>query len=390
MSLKETLTGSDLKTNDVVVSFCDPCFFPEKYSKADKMTLIKKLFTYALYADRIIVANRYFRTGGILFEVLKEIPILLNEGVIVPDIQEGYESFSDFGCWYQGAYNIDISEAMQFADENASVRFSFDGQEQGDNYKLSLSTDLNKGGFLYESLAKGNPEKQEQFAALAEYVSKIQGDTREEFVNYATQMMPDYKDDWKTLAALRYYLVPAEIQNPCVREFPQKVVNKLNDYHPFFNEAGKIELSQEASVEKLFSEVFCDIGNIESSIEIQAMAEAVLEVRSKKKDLCSLVASLTKKDYKSEICTDVSKELLNEYRKEVSRGLQNRWVDGLLTRTVVGLSAHVFSNDFLVDLLAAEGIYQIAHFYDVKHKPVILASTVLKRAYRKALKDKQQ
>lgn len=80
MPVKTILDGSTLALNDAVVSFCDPQHLPKQYGKSDKAALIKRFFTYALYTDHIVVANRYFREGGILLDSLRQIPEFCRKG----------------------------------------------------------------------------------------------------------------------------------------------------------------------------------------------------------------------------------------------------------------------------------------------------------------------
>lgn len=385
MPVKTILDGSTLALNDAVVSFCDPQHLPKQYGESDKIALIKRFFTYALYTDHIVVANRYFREGGILLDTLRQIPEFLQEGIIVPDIQEKYESFSQYGDWYKRTYGIDISEAMEFVDDNASTVFSFCGEEQGKRYKRHLMEDLNKGGFYYEALAQGDAKKKEQFIALAEYIPTIQGDTRRGFVEYASQILPEHRRDWEALAAARYCMVPAEMQRPCIREFPRIIVGRINGFHPSFNEMGEVEFSLSNSVNRLSSEVFCEIGNLRSESDIKAMSQAILKVRSEEKDLRELTSSLAMKDYSSGICADVSRKLLDEFKKQSNRGLSDEWYKGLISRIIICLSAHLFADDFMLDLLASECAHQIFRELDKRQKPILLACTELTRAYKHAL-----
>lgn len=91
-------------------------------------------------------------SAGSAFDVVKTLTPLLEEGVIVPDLREGYLSFTDY------VSNIEIPNPEQlkhakFLDEHASTIYSFDSYGQSDIYKASLIRDISEGGLLFKRLS---------------------------------------------------------------------------------------------------------------------------------------------------------------------------------------------------------------------------------------------
>lgn len=149
---------------------------------------------------------------------------LLEEGVIVPDLREGYLSFTDY------VSNIEIPNPEQlkhakFLDEHASTIYSFDSYGQSDIYKASLIRDISEGGLLFKRLSAEGVSPL-RLRLLKNELLSLEG-SRSKFENAARDNGIEHSELISKWTALRYYTTPAEICPRCIRDFPFSVSNEL-------------------------------------------------------------------------------------------------------------------------------------------------------------------
>lgn len=90
------ITSSDLSFGDIVFNNCDPDQFQISYCDQDTIAILYRLIAYSLYAKRVVIPSRYLLSAGSAFDAVETLTPLLEEGVIVPDLREGYFSFTDY------------------------------------------------------------------------------------------------------------------------------------------------------------------------------------------------------------------------------------------------------------------------------------------------------
>lgn len=163
-------------------------------------------------------------SAGSAFDVVKTLTPLLEEGVIVPDLREGYISFTDY------VSNIEIPNPEQlkhakFLDEHASTIYSFDSYGQSDIYKASLIRDISEGGLLFKRLSAEGVSPL-RLRLLKNELLSLEG-SRSKFENAARDNGIEHSELISKWTALRYYTTPAEICPRCIRDFPFSVSNEL-------------------------------------------------------------------------------------------------------------------------------------------------------------------
>ena len=222
------ITSSDLAFGDMTINFCDPEFAgmgvygdPQNLSNQ-----VYRFVSYALFANRLIVPSRYLLSEGITFETFRALQGLLEAGVLVPDLREGYSRFVDYLA-DNGVTDEGRLVCAQFLDDHSDSVYSFDVSGQSGLYHERLLGDIAPDGVLRNKLDP-NGANSDGFDRLLDRFADCEGGRRT-FVRVATEELGGYEDELSRWAALRYYTTPAELEPRCLRDFPFAISRELRD-----------------------------------------------------------------------------------------------------------------------------------------------------------------
>lgn len=198
--------------------------FQISYCDQDTIAILYRLIAYSLYAKRVVIPSRYLLSAGSAFDAVETLTPLLEEGVIVPDLREGYFSFTDYVSNIENPIPEQLKHA-KFLDEHASTIYSFDSYGQSDIYKASLIRDISEGGLLFKRLSAEGVSPL-RLRLLKNELLSLEG-SRSKFEKAARDNGIEHSELVSKWAALRYYTTPAEICPRCIRDFPFSVSNEL-------------------------------------------------------------------------------------------------------------------------------------------------------------------
>lgn len=187
---------------------------------------VYRFVSYALFANRLIVPSRYLLSEGITFETFKALKGLLEAGVLVPDLREGYSKFVDY-LEDDGVTDEARLACAQFLDDHSDSVYSFDITGQSELYHERLLEDIAPGGILRSRLDPQNAHG-DAFNRLIERFAYCEGGRRT-FVKVASETLDCHEAELSKWAALRYYTTPAELEPLCLRDFPFAISRELRD-----------------------------------------------------------------------------------------------------------------------------------------------------------------
>lgn len=225
MTVHEFITSSELEFGDMVINFCDPEF--AQYHKANQERIteqVYKIISYGLFASRLIVPSRYLLQPGVTFNAVSSLKGLLEEGVLLPDLREGYSSFVEYAK-DSSPHDSEKVKCAQFLDDHAPLVYSFNIEGQSSLYHEHLMHDISQDGLLRNKIDP-NRELDDKFNSICETFANCEG-SRKTFVNLLLAELVGFDDVIKEWAALRYYTTPAELEPRCFRDFPAAVSHSL-------------------------------------------------------------------------------------------------------------------------------------------------------------------
>lgn len=301
MAQHEFITSSDFRFGDIMINFCDPEFLPYHLStQVIAVEQVYKMVSYALFASRLIIPSRYLLQPGVTFDAVSTLESLLEEGVIVPDLREGYSSFVNY------AEDIDRnnSERMKcarFLDEKAKVVYSFDIDGQSTLYHKHLLDDISENGLLRKKIDPDNSLFNAFEEALEEF-SNLEG-SRRAFVSLLSAKMPDHHSEIQKWAALRYYTTPAELEPRCFRDFPASISDQLRKNNlsipSYFTDP-----DQQGNMPEPFESAHKVLISLPEGIELEslrALSNVVLDVRKKIPEGAAKFASLSEQGFRDNL-----------------------------------------------------------------------------------------
>lgn len=218
MTFHEFITSSDLAFGDIMINSCDPEFVDSKSTTSQ----VYRLASYGLFANRVIVPSRYLLQPGVTFDAVRTLTGLLEEGIVVPDLREGYSSFVEFlEDKSSGALEPNRLQCAQFLDDHARAVYSFDISGQSELYHKRLIEDISEQGLLRRKIDPDGVKDHLFERAIEEFAQ--QGGSRRTFKRILASFFHGQENVIQEWAALRYYTTPAELEPRCFRDFPSKV-----------------------------------------------------------------------------------------------------------------------------------------------------------------------
>ena len=225
MTTHEFVTSSELAFGDIMINFCDP-----EFAKFESLsTQIYRLVAYGLFANRMIIPSRYLLQPGVTFDAVSTLSILMENGLLVPDLREGYSSFVEY-LEDKSPTNLDPDKrkCAQFLDDHAQLVYSFDISGQSELYHKRLMDDISELGLLRNKLDPDNVMGPNFERAMDEFAD--QKGSRRTFVRILASHFPGHGNTIQEWAALRYYITPAELEPRCFRDFPAKISAEMRQY----------------------------------------------------------------------------------------------------------------------------------------------------------------
>lgn len=218
------ITSSDIQFGDIVINSCDPAIPATSYRSVAE--IIYCLTAYALFAKRIIIPSRYLLYGGSVYDAIRVLHGLLEEGIIVPDIRENHSSFSEFASDTLDAPS-DVRARALFLDQHSSTAYSFEAGDQSGRYHAHLLHDIDpeQNGTL-AGIVSNQGASHDDLLRIAEKFSTQKG-SRSGFIETASKILPQFQDTFSKWAALRYYVTPTETEARSIRDFPSCISNMM-------------------------------------------------------------------------------------------------------------------------------------------------------------------
>lgn len=223
----EYIASSDLNFGDVVANHCDPEFSLAVGGGADSLpSRVYRLAAYALFANRLIIPSRYLLQPCTTYDALVTLRGLLEAGVVVPDLREGYCSFVEY-LKEEGVVDERRLNCAEFLDRHASSVYSFDIKGESELYHTRLLEDLSEGGLLRMKLELAGVRESKIDAFRNAFIECEGG--RRSFERLAKKYIPYNDGTISKWAALRYYTCPAELMPRCIRDLPAPVSAELRE-----------------------------------------------------------------------------------------------------------------------------------------------------------------
>ena len=147
----------------------------------------------------------------------------------MPDIREGYWSFSDF-IDNQPEADDDARERAKFLDQHSAFAYVFSVSKQSARYHDRLMSDIDpdNNGALFRLMNDQGIADRDIFLRICDSFNECEG-SRKKFIQSASAIMPELTPEFENWAALRYYTTPAEFESRFIRDFPSFVVDLLSD-----------------------------------------------------------------------------------------------------------------------------------------------------------------